>query len=66
MRMLNGRYRLDHRIAVGGASEVWRGQDEMLDRAVAVKVMTLGAGRVADPPDARCPRCAPRPGPRPR
>jgi serine/threonine-protein kinase len=51
MRMLNGRYRLDHRIAVGGASEVWRGQDEMLDRAVAVKVMTLGPGRVADPPD---------------
>ena len=45
MRMLNGRYRLDHRIAVGGASEVWRGQDEMLDRAVAVKVMTLGPDR---------------------
>jgi eukaryotic-like serine/threonine-protein kinase len=43
MRMLNGRYRLEHRIAVGGASEVWRGHDEMLDRAVAVKVMTLGA-----------------------
>ncbi len=51
MRMLNGRYRLDHRIAVGGASEVWRGQDEMLDRAVAVKVMTLGPDRgpAADP-----------------
>jgi serine/threonine-protein kinase len=49
MRMLNERYRLEHRIAVGGASEVWRGHDEMLDRAVAVKVMTLGPERGESP-----------------
>jgi serine/threonine protein kinase len=44
MRKLNGRYRLDRRIAIGGASEVWRGHDEMLDRTVAVKVMRPGTG----------------------
>ncbi|SNT60502.1 serine/threonine protein kinase [Asanoa hainanensis] len=38
-RRLNDRYRLDRRIAIGGASEVWRGRDETLGRPVAVKVM---------------------------
>jgi eukaryotic-like serine/threonine-protein kinase len=42
MRRLNERYRLEHRIAVGGASEVWRGHDEMLGRPVAVKVVSPG------------------------
>ena len=52
--MLDERYRLDRRIAIGGASEVWRGHDEMLDRPVAVKVMRPGAGDgpVAEDDDA--------------
>ncbi len=36
---LSGRYRLDERIARGGMGEVWRGTDEVLNRAVAVKVL---------------------------
>jgi serine/threonine-protein kinase len=33
------RYRLDRRIATGGMGEVWQGQDTVLDRPVAVKVL---------------------------
>ncbi|HUR75506.1 MAG TPA: protein kinase, partial [Sporichthya sp.] len=36
---LAGRYRLDERIARGGMGEVWRATDEVLNRAVAVKVL---------------------------
>jgi eukaryotic-like serine/threonine-protein kinase len=37
--MLDGRYRLDARIAAGGMGEVWRGTDLALSRAVAVKLL---------------------------
>ncbi|MCU1672206.1 MAG: serine/threonine protein kinase, partial [Frankiales bacterium] len=37
--VLAGRYRLDERIAVGGMGEVWRGQDTVLGRLVAVKCL---------------------------
>jgi serine/threonine-protein kinase len=37
--LLADRYVLDERLADGGSAEVWRGQDEVLGRAVAVKVL---------------------------
>jgi serine/threonine-protein kinase len=36
---LAGRYRLAERIGVGGMAEVWRGEDEVLARPVAVKLI---------------------------
>ncbi len=37
--MLNDRYRLTQRIAAGGMGEVWRGEDLMLHRPIAVKTL---------------------------
>jgi serine/threonine-protein kinase len=38
-RVLGGRYRLDAEIAHGGMATVWRGEDPLLARAVAVKTL---------------------------
>ncbi|WP_051581129.1 Stk1 family PASTA domain-containing Ser/Thr kinase [Pseudonocardia acaciae] len=37
--LLEGRYRIDELLAIGGMSKVYRGTDTRLDRAVAIKVM---------------------------
>ena len=37
--LLSGRYRLTHRIAIGGMGEVWAADDTRLARGIAVKVL---------------------------
>ena len=43
-RLLDGRYRVDSRIARGGMATVFTGVDTRLDRAVAIKIMHAGLG----------------------
>ncbi|HUC33615.1 MAG TPA: serine/threonine-protein kinase [Ilumatobacteraceae bacterium] len=38
-RVLGNRYRLDHRIGIGGVGEVWEAKDSVLGRTVAVKAV---------------------------
>ncbi|MGC4806267.1 serine/threonine-protein kinase [Micromonospora sp. DT233] len=40
MRTLDGRYQLEQRIGIGGMSEVWQAHDMVLDRPVAVKLIS--------------------------
>lgn len=46
--LLDGRYRLAERVATGGMGEVWRAEDEVLNRTVAVKLLRPELAESAD------------------
>lgn len=49
VELLSGRYRIGDPIGAGGSARVFRGMDERLGRAVAVKLLDDEAARSADP-----------------
>ena len=50
LQILGGRYRVEEMLGVGGMSVVWKATDDVLGRAVAVKIL---AGEFASDPEAR-------------